>query len=223
MAERENRLMEDFEDDLREDVTRSRNKALEMLPSSKDRSARDVRQLMEYRDILGDDNATVFLLRGRWHKLTKSQFYTRLALAMMYAGWSYIRRYKALKIVKAEDQDIVQVYGNNKVLDELEVRLEYRLDMYDAKREGVLTIAESGDDCALVRALYSYNSGHGGQTVLDMRGVLGWYDGTYGLQRMANALRFGLGWNKIQITAAWNAADVLEARAIADVLEGDKP
>lgn len=106
-------------------------------------------------------------------------------------------------------------------LNELRVHPEYRLDALDAKCEGLLTIVESGDDIAVVRALCDYDD-EDGQMVLDLRNILGWHDGTYGLQRMANAMRFGLGLTKPQIMNAWNAADAMEARTIDATLKDTK-
>lgn len=199
-----------------------REEACNRLPRRRDsRAAKDVRLLRDlWTEVKEDDNAVVWFLRGKWHAASDEVFYTRLAMAMWRAGWSYNRRYHALKTAGADDLEILRAYGD---WDALSANLEkkaHRLDEFEALSEGLRTLAECGDDVTIVNALYEELEDDA-EMLKALEDILGWTeDGT--TDRVANALWFGLGWDRAEIRWAWRHLDELRQLAIDEAMSTDE-
>jgi hypothetical protein len=204
--------LEDFDKEVREITEQLRRQAIDHLPIKGSRAANDVRDLRNVR-LKTDDAGTAHALMGMWHTTADRAFYTRLSWAMLRAGWNHTRRYHVLKVMGADNDEILDAYMNESALHQLRVPRVLRLDEYDALREGLLTLAECGDDIIIVETLHIQLQEDEAKLLAMLEDVLGW-QGDGSDRRIANALYFGLGWDKTQVRQAWVELDELRAREL---------
>jgi len=202
--------------DYQAELERLREQALQRLPPDDSQAFDDVRQVRDLVRSGGGDAAVVYNLHSKWQNttsITGQVFCTRLALALWRAGWSHARRYQALKNVGANDEAILDAYMNQTALDACGEKEEWRLNEFDALREGLLVLAECGDDSIIVNTLYRRKIGDPARLLATLEDILGWV-GADAESRITQVLYFRLGWSKDAIRRAWKDLDELRKREI---------